>query len=148
MSDSLRPHGLYSPWNSPDQNTGVGRLSLLQEIIPTQGPNLGQILYQLSHRRSPRILEWVAYSFLQWIFQTQELNCGTGIGYPFQYSWASPCGSAGKESTLGSTLGLRRSQYSGLENSTDHTVQVHWVTKSWTRLSDFHFHFQGIQVLG
>ena len=24
MSDSLRPHGLYSPWNSPGQNTGVG----------------------------------------------------------------------------------------------------------------------------
>ena len=27
MSDSLR---LYSPWNSPGQNTGVGSLSLLQ----------------------------------------------------------------------------------------------------------------------
>ena len=24
VSDSLRPHGLYSPWNSPCQNTGVG----------------------------------------------------------------------------------------------------------------------------
>ena len=24
MSDSLRPHGLYSPWNSLGQNTGVG----------------------------------------------------------------------------------------------------------------------------
>ena len=30
MSDSLRPHGLYSPWNSPGQNTGVGSLFLLQ----------------------------------------------------------------------------------------------------------------------
>ena len=36
MSDSLRPHGLYSPWNSPGQNTGVGSLSLLKEILPTQ----------------------------------------------------------------------------------------------------------------
>ena len=36
MSDSLRPHGLYSPWNSPGQNTGVGSLSLLQGIFPTQ----------------------------------------------------------------------------------------------------------------
>ena len=35
--DSLRPHGLYSLLNSPDQNTGVGSLSLLQEIFPTQG---------------------------------------------------------------------------------------------------------------
>ena len=41
MSDSLRPHGLYSPWNSPGQNTGVGRLSLLQGIFPTQGSNPG-----------------------------------------------------------------------------------------------------------
>ena len=30
MSDSLRPHGLYGPWNSPDQNTGVGSPFLLQ----------------------------------------------------------------------------------------------------------------------
>ena len=68
VSDSLRPHGLYSPWNSPGQNTGVGSLSLLQEIFPTQGLNPGlmhcrQILYQLSHKGSPRMLEWVAYPF-------------------------------------------------------------------------------------
>ena len=56
----LWPHGLYlySPWNSPGQNTGVGSLSLLQEIFPTQGSNLGlphcrSILYQLSHKGSP-----------------------------------------------------------------------------------------------
>ena len=81
MSDSLRPHGLYSPWNSPGQNTGVGSLSLLQGIFPTQGSNPGllhcrRILYQLSHKGSPRILEWVAYPFLQWIFPTQESNRG------------------------------------------------------------------------
>ena len=62
LSDSLRPHGLYSPWNSPDQNTGVGSLSLLQGIFPTQGLNPGfphcrQIVYQLSHKGSPRIPE-------------------------------------------------------------------------------------------
>ena len=68
VSDSLWPHGLYSPWNSPGQNTGVGSLSLLQEIFPTQGSNPGfphcrWILYQLSNKRSLRILEWVAYPF-------------------------------------------------------------------------------------
>ena len=52
---TLWPHGLYSPWNSPGQNTGVGSLSLLQGIFPTQGSNPGlahcrQILYyQLIH---------------------------------------------------------------------------------------------------
>ena len=68
VSDSLRPHGLYSPWNSLGQNTGVGSLSLLQGIFPIQGsspglPHCRQILYQLSHKGSPRILEWIAYSF-------------------------------------------------------------------------------------
>ena len=58
MSDSLQPRGLYSPWNSPCQNTGVGSLSLLQVIFPTQGLNPGlphcrRILYQLSHEGSP-----------------------------------------------------------------------------------------------
>ena len=57
---TLQPHGLYRPWNSPGQNIGVGSLSLLQGIFPTQGLNLGlphcrQILYQLSHQGSPSI---------------------------------------------------------------------------------------------
>ena len=78
MSDSLRPHGLYSPWNSPGQNTGVGSCSLLQWMFPTQRSNPGllnyrQILYHLSHQESPRILEWVVYSF-QRIFQTHKSN--------------------------------------------------------------------------
>ena len=39
MSDSFRSHGLYDPWNSPGQSTGVGSLSLLQGIFPAQGSN-------------------------------------------------------------------------------------------------------------
>ena len=35
----MQPHGLYSPWNSLGQNTGVGSLSLLQGIFPTQESN-------------------------------------------------------------------------------------------------------------
>ena len=68
VSNSLRPCRLYSPWNSLGQNTGVGSFSLFQGIFPTQGLNPGhphcrRILYQLSHKGSPRILEWVAYPF-------------------------------------------------------------------------------------
>ena len=88
MSSSVQPHGLYSPWNSPGQNSGVGRLSFLQGIFPTQGSNSGllycrQILYQLSQKGSPRILEWVAYPFssefswprnsISWIQENQGL---------------------------------------------------------------------------
>ena len=55
LSDSLQSHGLYSPWNSLGQNTGVGSLSLLQGFFPTQGSNPGllrcrQILDHLSHQ--------------------------------------------------------------------------------------------------
>ena len=62
MSNCLQPQ------NSPGQNAGVGGLSLLQRIFPTQGSNPGLlhcrwILYQLSHKGNPRILEWVTYPF-------------------------------------------------------------------------------------
>ena len=66
--ESLWRHRLYSPWNSPGQNTVVGNLSRLQGIFPTQGSNPGLllcrwILYQLNHQGSPKILEWVASPF-------------------------------------------------------------------------------------
>ena len=62
VSNFSQPHGLYSPWNPPGQNTGVGSLSLLHGIFPTQGLNLGLphcrwILYQLNHKGSPISLE-------------------------------------------------------------------------------------------
>ena len=68
VSNSLQPYGLYSPGNSPSQNPGVGSLSLLQGIFPTQRSNPGlphcrQILYQLSYQGSPRMLEQVAFPF-------------------------------------------------------------------------------------
>ena len=64
MSASLRPHELDNLWNSPGQNTGVGSLSLLEGIFPTQGSNPGlphcrQILYQLSHKGSPNTNELI-----------------------------------------------------------------------------------------
>ena len=65
MFNSWQFHGLYSPWNSPGQNTGVGSCSLLQGVFPTQGQNPGllhcrQILYHLSHQGSP-YYKWRAY---------------------------------------------------------------------------------------
>ena len=85
MSDSLQSHGLYSPLNSPGQNIWVGSLFLLQGIIPTQGSNPGLlhyrwILYQLSHKGSPRILKWVAYHF------------SSGTSWPRKSNWGLlPC---------------------------------------------------------
>ena len=76
---TLQPHGLYSPSNFPGHNTGVGSLSLLQGIFPTPGSNLGlphcrQILSQLSHKGSPRIMEWVAYPFSRESYQPRNLT--------------------------------------------------------------------------
>ena len=83
----------YSPWNSPGQNTGVGSCSLLQGIFSTQGSNPGlphcrRILYQLSHKGSPRILEWVAYPFSRGSSQPRNqtrFSCIAGI---FFINWA------------------------------------------------------------
>ena len=68
-------------WNSSGQNTGVGSLSLLQGIFPTQGsnpglPHCGRILYPLNHQGSPRILEWVAYPFSRGSSQPRNRNQG------------------------------------------------------------------------
>ena len=107
MSGSLRPHRLCSPWNSLGQNTGVGSLSLFQGIFPTQGsnpglPHYGQSLYQLSHKGSPRILEWVAYPFSTGSSQTRNqtgvscITCGLfwstlvlAFLYPHSLPWWS-----------------------------------------------------------
>ena len=82
MSDSLWPNGLYSPWNSLGQNTGVGSLSLLQETFPTQGSNPG--LSPALHTDSlpaeppgkPKNTGVGSLSVLQWIFPNQESNQG------------------------------------------------------------------------
>ena len=79
-------------------------------------------------------------------------SAGEGIGYPLQCFWASLVAQLVKnllamlETWVQSLVWedplkkgkATHSTYSGLENSTDCTV--HGVTKSWTRLSNFHFH--------
>ena len=92
MSDSLRPHGLYSPWNSPGQNTGVGSLSLtLQGIFPTRGwslPHCGRILTQLNHKRSRSMLEWEAYPFSRGSSRPRNRTGVSYIAGGFLTSWA------------------------------------------------------------
>ena len=94
LSDFLWLHELYSPWNSPGQNTGVGSLSLLQGILPTQGSNPGLahcrwILYELSHKGSPRILEWVAISFSRESCQPRDQSQVSWIAGRFFTVWAT-----------------------------------------------------------
>ena len=82
MSDSLWPREPYSPWISPDQNTGLGSLSLLQGIFLTQGSNPGlphcrQILYIHESAKppdKPKNTGVGSLSLLQGIFLTQKSN--------------------------------------------------------------------------
>ena len=89
VSDSLQPHGLYSPRNSPGQNTGVGSLSRLQGIFSTQGsnpclPHCRWILYQLSHQGSPGFPRSTSYKdlypsdLLRKCFQKEVGEAGKG----------------------------------------------------------------------
>ena len=97
--------------------------------------------------KNPHTLQETLVQFLG------QKDPGRRDGLPTLVFLGFPGGSAGKESTchagdLGSTPGLGRSleeekgyplQYSGLENSMNWIL--HGVTKSQTRLSNFHFHF-------
>ena len=99
MSDSLRPHGLSPPGSSvhgdsPGNKTGVVCSALLQGILPTQGSNPGLqhcrwIIYHLSHQGSPRILEWIAYSFFRGSSWTRNRNGVSCIAGGFFISWAA-----------------------------------------------------------
>ena len=65
MSDSLRPHGLYGPWNSPGQNIGVssfpfsrgssqlrdlsqGLIALQENSLPAESQGVSFELFYLS----------------------------------------------------------------------------------------------------
>ena len=64
----------------------MSSLSFLHGIFPTQGSNPGllhcrQILYQVSHQGTPKILEWVAYPFSRgssWPRNWTEISCIAG----------------------------------------------------------------------
>ena len=91
--DSLRPHRLYSPWNSPGQNTGVGTFPLSRGSSPprdrTQVSHIaGRFFYLLSYKGSPRILEWVAYPFSRGSSQPKSQTRVSCIAGRFFTNWA------------------------------------------------------------
>ena len=85
---------LFSPWNSLGQNIGVGGLSLLQGIFPTQGSNPSllhcrRILYQLSHKG--KLKTWLS-SFYASV--SLSLKIGLILPTPLAYyedQWGNTC---------------------------------------------------------
>ena len=102
VSDSLQPHWLHgiffsfsflTTWNSSLHNTGVDSLYLLWGIFLTQGSNPGlphcrRILYQLSHKGSSRILEWVASPFFRGSLWPRNWTGVSYIAGRFFTNWA------------------------------------------------------------
>jgi len=91
-SHSILSNSLDS-MDCPGQNTGLGSLSLLQGVFPTQGSDPALlhcrwILYQLSYQGSPRILEWVAYTFSSRSSQPRNRTEVSCIAGRFFTNWA------------------------------------------------------------
>ena len=84
MSNSLRPHGLYSPWNSPGQNTGWVAVPLNPGL-----PGCRWVLYQLSHLEGPKILEWVDYPFSSGFSRPRNRTGVSCIASIFFTRWAT-----------------------------------------------------------
>ena len=151
-------------WNSPGQNTGVGSLFPLQGIFPNQGSNPGLahcrwILYQLRHKGSRRILEWIAYPFpsgsfwprnwtrvsciadrffTNWAIREAQLNvseCDMTKGFKSPFgNWACPlafCHCHGKN-TWSEFVGPRR-KMSSSGNRTASPTQPQWQSE-WPQL--------------
>ena len=80
MSNSLWPHGLHSPWDSPGQNTGVSSLFLLQGIFPTQGSNPGLLhCRRKTLKVTPKTIldgavSWIAHCFSWSLIQAFVLD--------------------------------------------------------------------------
>ena len=114
-------HRLYSSWNSPGQNTGMGNCFLLWGIFPTQRLNPGlphcrQIPYQLSHQGSPGILERVVYPFSSGSSQPSNQTGVACIAGWFFTNWA-----------------IREAQLSG------NTFYIYYFTPAITLCSRCHF---------
>ena len=91
---TLRPHRVYSPWNSPGQNTGVGRVSPSPGDLPNPGielrsPTLQADSLAAEPQGKPKNPGVGSLSLLQGIFPTQESNQGLlhcrGILYQLSY---------------------------------------------------------------
>ena len=90
-SRSVVSNSLWPPWTT--QYMEFFRLEYCSGIFPTQGSNPGlphcrQILCQLSHKRSPRILEWVAYPFSSGSSQPRDRTGVSCIAGRFFTNWA------------------------------------------------------------
>ena len=88
------PRGSFVHWDSPGKNTGVVAMPSSRGIFSAQGWNPGithwrWILYCLNHQRSPRMLQWVAYSFSRVSSWSRHETGASCIAGGFFTSWTT-----------------------------------------------------------
>ena len=97
---TLWDHRLYSPWNSPGQNTGVGTLFPSPGDLPNPGikprsPALRSDSLPAEPQGKPKNMGVRSLSLLQEIFPTQESNWGLldcrWTLYPLTYEGSPYC---------------------------------------------------------
>ena len=106
VSNCLQPHELYSPWNSPGQNTGVGSCSLLQRILSSQelSPGLchsSTLAWKIPWTEEPGGLQSMGpleSDTTEWLHFHFSLSCiGEGNGKPLQCSCLENCRDGGAQ---------------------------------------------------
>ena len=155
VSDSLWPHGLYSPWTSIGQNTGVGSLSFLQGIFPIHGLNPGlphcrRILYELSHKGSPRTLGWVAFPFSSGSSQSRNQTGVSCIAGRFLTNWATRETHTHRDSTVFALLQTSFNDHQHKRHPINSSHAVHYFQIPWhfkfSCYSIFHFKNDILQI--
>ena len=98
MSDSLWPHGLYSPWNSLGQNTGVGKPFPSPGDLPNPGieprsPALQVDSLPQSHQEKWKKLSRVWLFATPWTIPSREFprpEHWSGVALPFSRLLSNP----------------------------------------------------------
>ena len=92
VCDSLWPHGLYSPWNSPGQNTGVVAFPFSRGSSHHRDRTwvscIAGFFVSWATVRNPRVLEWVAYPFSSRSFWPRNWTGVSCVAGGFFTNWA------------------------------------------------------------
>ena len=87
---TLRPHGLYSPWNSPGQNPGVAAFPFSRgSSQPRDGTQVSALQADSSPAEPPGKLQWVAYPFSSGFSWPRNRARVSAIAGTFFTNWAT-----------------------------------------------------------
>ena len=127
MSDSLQPHGLYSPWNFLGQNTGVSSLFPVQGDLPNPGIEPRSPALQVDSSPAeplgkPKNTEVGSLSLLQGILLTQESNWGLPQCRQIHYQLSYQGSPGSKEYRLQNWIRLKKKKKKNYEKQRNYEL--------------------------